>query len=769
MGTLLAQTVHFFAALLWAAAALAALVGLGTLAIAIVAVVLVNALFTTIQLGRTDRAVDRLLDMVPRRCRVRRDGVITDIEALEVVVGDTILLAAGDRVAADAIVTAPVSVDMAILTGERDPVAVEPGELVAAGTVVAAGETTATVVAIGAATRFAQVVDLATGHRAPTSPLTLELHRTVRTISAVAVGAGTAMGVVAVAIGQSARDAAVLAIGVAVALVPEGLLPTLTLSLALGAERMARRGALVRHLDAVESLGSTSFLCLDKTGTVTTGRLRVTDTWCGEGVDIASVASRAHRAVGRSDLGLEDALHDYVESLGVLIEREEAEDPELARTPFDPATRMASVELVSGLVSVGAPEAIMSRAATDAEAHRALDAMTARGLRVLAVACSSSDHLTTVALIGFEDPPRRGVGAAVSQWAHLGVRTAMITGDHPATAAAIARAIGLGGDTGPVVVVASDLPRDPEACGELVDRDGIVIARASPHDKVIIAQALRSRGHVVAMTGDGVNDVPALHLADVGVAMGRSGSDAAREAADLILLDDDVTTIVAAIIEGRSAYTNIRRFLTYHLTDNVAEVAPVIAWAVSGGRIPLALGVLQILALDLGTDTLSAVALGAEAPRDSTPREPTRGRLLDRRVMTRAFGRLGPTEVAVEAAAFAVAYCWGASDAGASGAVFVAVVLCQSANAWACRSDTAPPWALGWLSNRFLVIAVILEAILALGVVAIPAIAEHLGHRLPPGPVWVVVIAGALGLLGVDAADKARRVRSFGRDELAAR
>jgi magnesium-transporting ATPase (P-type) len=219
----------------------------------------------------------------------------------------------------------------------------------------------------------------------------------------------------------------------------------------------------------------------------------------------------------------------------------------------------------------------MSRAATDAEAHRALDAMTARGLRVLAVAGSSSDHLKTVALIGFEDPPRRGVGGAVSQWAHLGVRTAMITGDHPATAAAIARAIGLGGDTGPMVVVASDLPRDPEACGELVDRDGIVIARASPHDKVIIAQALRSRGHVVAMTGDGVNDVPALHLADVGVAMGRSGSDAAREAADLILLDDDVTTIVAAITEGRSTYTNIRRFLTYHLTDNVAEVAPVIA------------------------------------------------------------------------------------------------------------------------------------------------------------------------------------------------
>ena len=253
-----------------------------------------------------------------------------------------------------------------------------------------------------------------------------------------------------------------------------------------------------------------------------------------------------------------------------------------------------------------------------------------------------------------------------------------------------------------------------------------MIARVTPEDKLRIASALQRRGHVVAMTGDGVNDGPALHTADIGVAMGRSGTDVAREAADLVLLDDDFTTIVAAIEHGRATFANIRRFLTYHLSDNVAELTPFVVWALSGGRFPLALGVLQVLALDIGTDTLSAVALGAEPPTPGILRSaPASGRLLDGRVARRGFGVLGPTEALFGMAAFVatmVAAGWrpglafpgGATLAAASGATFAAVVIGQTANAFACRSDTRWVGALDWRSNRLLLAAPAVVAIDAL-------------------------------------------------------
>ena len=228
----------------------------------------------------------------------------------------------------------------------------------------------------------------------------------------------------------------------------------------------------------------------------------------------------------------------------------------------------------------------------------------------------------------------------------------MVTGDHPATAAAIAEQVGLSiGEER--VLTGADLPDDDGALGELLDHDGVVIARVAPEQKLRIARALQARGHVVAMTGDGVNDGPALQEADIGVAMGESGSDVAREASDLVLLDDDFTTIVATVEQGRGTFLNVRRFLTYHLTDNVAELFPLVVWALSGGTFPLALGVLQILALDLATDTLTAVALGGERPHGRVmQRPPVSGRLLSRTVAWRSFALLGPTEALLAMAAF---------------------------------------------------------------------------------------------------------------------
>jgi magnesium-transporting ATPase (P-type) len=321
------------------------------------------------------------------------------------------------------------------------------------------------------------------------------------------------------------------------------------------------------------------------------------------------------------------------------------------------------------------------------------------------------------------------------------------------------------------VLIGADLPDDDDALASAVERSGTVIARVSPEDKLRIARALRARGHVVAMTGDGVNDVPALHEADIGIAMGVSGTDVAREAADLVLLDDRFSSIVAGVEQGRATYSNIRRFLTYHLTDNVAEFAPFAVWGLSGGSFPLALGVLQIIAIDIGTDTLSAVALGAEPPsRNVLKGPPIAGRLLNRTVLLRAFGILGPTVAFMTLAAFVMSFVadgWrpgaefptGTVLLAASGAAFMTVVLSQAANAFACRSATRSPWSLGWTTNRLLIPGVSIGLAFALATVFIPLFAAVLGQAPPTMAGWIIALLSAPLMLLVDAIYKAVRRR----------
>jgi len=815
-----AQFTQFFAVMLWVAGGLAIVAGMPQLGVAIFVVIVLNGLFAFLQEHRANRAAERLGELLPLRATVIRDGKRQEVEAAELVPGDVVAVTAGDRISADLrwLAVETLAVDVSAMTGESVPVTPQAGEAAEAGTFAVEGEGWGEVTAIGAATRLARLARLTAEEHRPRSPLALELDRLVRVIALVAVSVGAGFWGLSLLVGIPWSDAFLFAVGVTVAMVPEGLLPTVTLSLAMGAQRMAARHALVRRLESVETLGSTTFICTDKTGTLTRNEMAVVEAWTPAGTariagrgyeptgtltaeaavlprlrELASAAARFvnGRAVEREGQWvaqghpLEVALTVVARRLQLDLAAEEAAAPARRVFPFDPRRRRMSVVAGNQVLVRGAPEAVLERchgggAAEDGAAAQ-VAAMAAQGWRVLAVAVrelaageepdsaeAAERELRLLGLVGIADAPRAEVAGSIAACRRAGIRVAMVTGDHPATARAIAREVGLW-TSDELVFEGKDLPRDDAVLGALLDRDGAIVSRVSPEDKLRIARALRQRGHVVAMTGDGVNDAPALQEADIGVAMGRSGTDVAREAADLVLLDDNFATIVAAIEQGRTTFANARRFLTYHLTDNVAELAPFVVWALTGGRFPLALGVLQVLFLDIGTDIAPAVALGAEP---SSPRAlahpPWRGHLVDGGLLWRAFGVLGLTESVVEMAAFLAAMAaagWrpgGAFPTGgalraASGAAFTAVIAGQMANAFACRSASQWPGKLGWGTNRYLVVAVAVEAAMLALFLYVPPVARLLGQTAPNAAGYLVALLAAPAVLLMDGLQKRLR------------
>jgi calcium-translocating P-type ATPase len=815
---LLAQMIHFFAVMLWIAGVLAFVAGMPQLGVAIFVIVAVNGLFAFAQEQRAERASERLRDLLPVRVVALRDGHPHEIDAADVVVDDVILLSAGDRVVADVVAFEAhgLEVDESTLTGESELVEVGADSPMWAGTFIVSGEGRAQVTATGAETRLGGIARLTATADRPPGPLALELNRIVRTMAAVTLGCGAAFFGLTLFTDTPPSDGFLFAVGVTVALVPEGLLPTLTLSLSMGAQRMAGRRALVRHLQAVETLGSTTFICTDKTGTLTRNEMAVVQIWTpagsveleGEGYEpsavvhgaeaaitaaaraaVAATASSQGQAVQRAEgwVALGDPMEAAIDAAGRRLDPDRQTPPEAVRRySFDPRRRRASAVVAGELLVKGAPDSVLPRCDdTDAgPARQVVDHLAGQGLRVLAVARRDAAALSPDAtadeaerglellgLIGLHDPPRTEVGESIAACRSAGIKLAMITGDHPETARAIAEEIGLSGPDG-LVVTGDDLPDDDTELGRLLDRDGVVVSRATPEHKLRIARALQGRGHVVAMTGDGVNDGPALREADIGVAMGASGTDVAREAADLVLLDDNFATIVAAIEEGRATFTNIRRFLTYHLTDNVAELTPFVVWALSGGRFPLAIGVLQVLCLDIVTDLLPALALGAERPSPGLLDRPIQGRhLIDAPLLRRVFLVLGPTEATVSMTAFVVgmlAAGWQPGDPfptgtplmAASGAAFAAVVLGQVANAQACRSATRTPRRLGWTTNRLMNLALVVQIALLAALLWIPPLGRLLGQTVPPVAAGLVSISAIPAVLAADALHKRARRRS---------
>ena len=834
--TLLREFSHFFALILWLAAGLAFLAahfapgqGMAELGLAIVGVIVVNGCFSFWQSYRAEQALAALRQLLPQQVQVRRDGRALEVPATELVPGDLVLLAEGVKVPADCrlVESWGLRVNIATLTGESRPrprsaaalsdAIADPLTarcLVLAGTLIVAGECSAVVYATGMRTEFGRIAHLAQTAGEVESPLQSEIRRVSRLVALLALGLGILFFAIGQAIGLPFWVNFIFAIGIIVANVPEGLLPTVTLSLALATQRMARRNALVRHLPAVETLGSATVILTDKTGTLTQNRMTVRELFVGGRHHLAAERwPRADdlrlRAVARfcHDLkfpeGAEGILVPSGDPMEIALWQFAGAIPELGpragEIPFDAERRRMSVITREAggegfLWSKGAPETLLPLCATwldgdvarpfDAAAqdvfHRAHEDMTHRGMRVLALAWKpvaaavgepGEDGLELCGLVGLEDPPRPDVHGAVTRCHEAGIRVIMVTGDHPHTAVALAREVDVVRSPDPVVITGDQVRIMDAAHLQLaLDAPEILFARVSAEQKMLIVQALQRKGEIVAVTGDGVNDAPALKTADIGIAMGLSGTDVAREAADIVLLDDHFATIVNAIEEGRAVFENIRKFLTYILTSNIPEIVPYLAFVLF--RIPLPLTVIQILAVDLGTDMLPALALGAERPHADVMRRPPRRRherLLSWHLLARAYLFLGPLEALGAMAAFF--FVLGASGwqygqipvigdplypayLAATTACLVAIVLAQMVNVFVCRHPLLPAWRFPLFENRLLLAGLAAEAGLLLAIVYTPWGNRLFGTAPLSVDVWLFALPFAL-LLGV--AEEARK------------
>jgi sodium/potassium-transporting ATPase subunit alpha len=838
----LGQFTHFLALLLWTGAGLSFLSdylhpgeGMSALGIAIIGVILINAVFTFIQEYRAEKALAALKKLLPFYVKIIREGTERDCPSREVVPGDIILLAEGDAIPADArlIESSLLKVNNASLTGESgsslrthmpsDGEFLESPNIVFAGTTVTSGSGKALVFATGMGTEFGRIAHLTSAVEPGLSPLQKEIVKTTRLVAAIAASVGIFFFGLGFVIGRSFWANFIFAIGITVALIPEGLLPTVTLSLAMASQRMAKRKALIKKLSSVETLGCVTVICTDKTGTLTQNRMTASKLWKGDQI----IDAKDHRPQ-TGDMLLWTALlcnnarfvdnaykGDPTETALLKLGREILGDVSAKRIfeiPFDSdRKRMTTLNTVAGqeyVFTKGAMESILPlcgkflRDATeqdldDAFRARAIDAyhrLMDTGLRVLAFAYRKSqghgalrgeqgrtgnidqsvpgaqiEHdLVFAGLIGLEDPPRPEVPNAIRKCHDAGIRVIMITGDGSRTAVAIAREIGLVRREPVVIEGAEFMKMDDRELRKKLTSTEIIFARMTPKHKMRVVSVLQEEGERVAVTGDGVNDAPALRKADVGVAMGVSGTDVAKEASDMILLDDNFATIVNAVEEGRTIYENIRKFVTYIFASNIPEAVPYLAYILL--TIPLPLTIMQILAVDLGTDMLPALALGTEKPTPAVMKQPPRSRderLLDFSVLSRAYLFLGPIEaVACMFGFFFVLYGggwnWGtmlqpdnALYIQATTACLTAIVITQTGNVFACRSSQESVCGLGLFSNRLIFLGIAFEILLQVFIVYHPWGNRIFSTHPIPLTTWLVLVPFAGVLLIAEESRKA--------------
>jgi len=867
---LLVVITHPMALLLWVAGGIALWLGEPTLGIIIWIVVLVNGALSYWRENRAEQATAALQHLLPSYARVIREGVEVKVAASDLVAGDLLVLAEGDNIPADARVIEEYGLraNNAVLTGEAVPARktadaslregiseVERPNLVFAGTSVVSGTGRAVVYATGMLTQFGRIVRLTQAVREEPSRLQQEMFRLTRTISLIALGLGVivfAVGIVDVNLGIN--EAFLLALGIIVAAIPEGLPATVTLSLAVAVQRLAQKGVLVKKLSILETLEHVSIICADKSGTLTQNQMTVRQVWVSgkplvvtgtgyepEGEFVPSPGSEevekdlhalltAAMLCNNSRLSppspdhphwtvlgdqTEAALRVVALKSGLLEETLNSNLPRIHEIPFDARRKRMStihqVQLQDGLfpdISVGQQVAFVKGAprevlqlCTHIRMHgeviplgdslrtRILSANDdyARGaLRVLALAYHELPqrvgsytaervevNLVFLGLTAMMDPPRPEVTEAVSTCRQAGVRMVMITGDYGLTAESLARRIGMLTTPNPLILTGAELEQlnDIELQGMLEKE--VIFARMAPEHKLRLVAAYQAQGEVVAVTGDGVNDAPALRKADVGVAMGLVGTDVAKEAADVILTNDNFSTIARAIEEGRTVYDNLRKFTTYIFSSNVPELLPFILTALLTPQVmPLALGVKQILAIDLGTDLFPALALGSENPEPDVMQCPPRRKsqpLVDGSLLRRAFLWLGLLEAVLCFVAFYFINNWvdiplfqslhamifsylPHSDQHnlAITVYYAGVVMAQVGNAFACRTERNRGRSLGWLSNPTLLRGIVIELAILLGLIYFRPLANLFDHIALPPVLWIGLFTFPLIIYSLD-------------------
>jgi Ca2+-transporting ATPase len=742
-------------ALLIAAAAVSAAIGERIEAGAIAAIIVLNGILGFVQEAGAERAVLALRETFRSRASVVRGGREREVLAEAVVPGDLLVLREGDRVAADARLANAegLEVDESVLTGESLPVgkSVEPtaaetplaerSAMVFAGTAVTRGRGRALVTATGDRTEMGQIATLVAGAKPPPTPLERRIQGLARAMVVLGALVTVLLGAGMLVRGAALEDAFLVGVSVAVAAVPEGLAATVTIALALGARDMAARGAIVRRLTAVETLGSASVVASDKTGTLTENRLRVAAAAPAQGrseQELLAAAVLASTAELLEDGEGARVAGDPVEGALLLAARDRGLPRAgllVGRTPvrevaFQPERKRMTIlyEEDGGRRAFvkGAPEVVFERSIVDSDERDHLERLAedwaGEGLRVLAVAerfVDGADDLTDdeleadlvpLGLVAFHDPLRETAADAIREARAAGLRVQILTGDHPATARTIARAL--------------DVPEES------------VFARVTPADKLRLVEALQEEGEVVAVTGDGVNDSPALRRADVGVAMGRSGTEAAREAADLVLTDDDFSTIVAAIREGRAIADNVRKFVAFLLSANLGEVFLFAVSILAGFGAPMT--VVQVLTVNVLTDGLPAVALARDPSSPETMRR--RRRPSGKIFSSRLWAALGGAGVVIGLSALA-AYLIGRELGGgvAQTMAFATVALAELAFVYSCRSPLGAAWR--GARNRYLASGVALSTVLLALALYIPALREPFG-TVPLGIVDLGVVLG---------------------------
>jgi magnesium-transporting ATPase (P-type) len=867
---------NLFALLLWAASILSFLSNQNALGFAIIGVIIINAIFAIFQEYRAEKAIEALKKLIPAKAKVLRDGEIIEIESETLVPGDILVVEEGDNISADSrlIFASDLRVNNSSLTGEVDPVIrrddpqhlsegniTDTKNLIFMGTTVTSGAGRAVVYATGMSTEFGKIANLSQKVVERPSPLQIQINRLSKIITLISIGIGLFFFILSkFIIGLSLLESIVFAIGIIVANVPEGLLPTLTFALSISTQRMAKKNALIKKLSTVEALGSTTVICTDKTGTLTKNEMTVREMYllglplkiegvgyepkgnflringgnftaeeknllnltletailCNNSQLRKSQESNTWNIIGDPTEG---SLLVAASKTGIDIKKIKNDIQRIHENYFNSERKIMSVvcnkdsEIIAYVK--GAPIEILDKCKTiiagdgnikilnDEDRDEIIsinDRYALSSLRVIALAYKKIDidsknyeindienELVFLGLMAMQDPPRPEVEEAIKLCKKAGIKIIMITGDYGLTAESIARKIGLVRSQNVKIIKGSELEKlSEEDLKKLLKEEEIIFARVSPEHKLRIAVTLKSMGEIVAMTGDGVNDAPALKAADIGIAMGLSGTDVARESADMILTDDNFASIISAVEEGRTIFDNIRHFITYFQTSNVAEMIPFLLMVFL--KIPLPLTLLQILTIDLVTDQIPALALGVEKPEpgimERSPRS-NKESIINLKMIFKAYLFLGPLAAAIGIFGFFFKYHQFGWNFGmgfgalsrigpdpssiiylkATTMTLTGIVVAQIGNAFACRTNKESVFKVGFFSNKLLNWSILIMLALQAAIVFIPFLNKILFTAQLDLKDWLIIAAFIPSLF---IADELRKlfVRFFSKRKL---